>query len=96
MRFYHRTSLSPDDVLAKADRHFASMGTVAESGARTRTFSGSVGRISLDVRPEGGHYTRVTVETDKPYQGEAEKLAKGFFTAVHLEVHSAHVARGTY
>lgn len=96
MRFFHRTSLSPDEVLESADRHFSSMGTVAESGARTRTFTGSVGRISLNVEPEGGHYTRVTVETNNLCQGEAEKLAKGFLTAVHQKVHAAHVARGTH
>jgi hypothetical protein len=96
MRFYHRTSLPPEEVLAEADRYFESIGTPAESEARTRAFACSVGRISLDVRPEGGHYTRVTVETDQIYQGEAEKLAKGFFTTVHQKAHPAHVSRGAH
>ena len=96
MRFYHRTSLSPDEVLAEAERYFGSFGTLAESEARSRTFSGSVGRIFLAVRPEGGHYTRLTVETEHDFMGEAEKLAKGFFTTVHKVVHPAHVVRGVH
>ena len=96
MRFYHRTSLPPDDVLVAADQYFESIGTLAESEARARTFAGSVGRISLNVRPEGGHYTRVTVETDQLCHGEAEKLAKAFFTVMHKQVHPAHVSRGAH
>ena len=96
MRFYHRTSLPPDDVLAEADRYFESIGTLADSGERSRTFAGELGRISLAVRPEGGHYTRITVETDQTHEGEAEKLAKAFFTSVHMKVHPAHVARGAH
>lgn len=96
MRFYHRTSLSPDDVLAEAERYFGSFGTLAESEARSRMFTGSVGRISISVRPEGGHYTRVAVETGHDLMGEAEKLAKGFFTVVHQIVHPTHVARGVH
>ena len=96
MRSFHRTSLSPDEVLAQAEQHFASLGTVAEKGERTRAFAGAAGRISLEVHREGGHYTRVTVETDQPCQGEADKLAKGFLTAVHQKVHHSHVARGTH
>lgn len=96
MRFYHRTSLPPDDVLAEADRYFESIGTLADSGARSRTFAGAAGRISLAVRPEGGHYTRITVETDQAFQGEAEKQAKAFFTSVHTKAHPEHVARGAH
>ncbi len=96
MRFYHRTSLPPDDVLAEAERYFESIGTLAESEARARIFSGSLGRISLGVRPEGGHYTRVTLETDQPCQGEADKLAKGFFTTIHQKAHPDHLARGAH
>jgi len=90
MRYFHRTSLSPDVVLENADKHFVSMGTVAESGARKRTFKGVAGQISLHVEPEGGHYTRVTVETDHACQGEADKIAKGFLKAVHSKAHHAH------
>ena len=60
------------------------------------SFTGAAGRISLAVRPEGGHYTRITVETDKTCQGEVEKLAKAFFTPVHTKVHADHVVRGAH
>ncbi len=89
MRFYHRTSLSPDDVLSEADRYFSAMGTAAESGLRNRTFRSSTGQVLVDVRPEGGHYTRVAIETDQLCQGEVEKFAKGFFTVVHHKAHPA-------
>jgi hypothetical protein len=91
MRYFHRTSLSPDEVLENADKHFASMGAVAESGARSRTFKGTVGQITLHVEPEGGHYTRVTVEIDQRCQGEADKFVKSFFKVVHSKAHAAHV-----
>ena len=42
MRYFHRTSVSPDDVLENADKHFVSMGTVAESGSRNRVYKGAV------------------------------------------------------
>jgi hypothetical protein len=96
MRFYHRTSLAPDQVLAEADRYFESIGALSDSGERSRTFAGEVGNFSVSVRPEGGHYTRITIDTGRPTQGEAEKLAKGFFTSVHMKVHPDHVARGAH
>jgi hypothetical protein len=96
MRFFHRTSLSPDEVLAQAEEHFAPLGTVTDSGGGTRTITGAVGTISLEVHREGGHYTRVSIQTDQPCQGEADKLAKGFLTAVHQKVHTSHIARGTH
>jgi hypothetical protein len=96
MRFYHRTSLPPDDVLAEADQYFESIGTLAESEVRARTFAGSTGRFSLEVRPEGGHYTRVTIETDQTCHGEADNVAKAFFTTLHKKVHPDHVVRGAH
>ena len=90
MRYFHRTAVSPDDVLENADKHFVSMGTVAESGSRNRVYKGAVGQISLHVAPEGGHYTRVTVETDHEFKGEADKVAQGFFKSLHSKAHAAH------
>jgi hypothetical protein len=88
--------MSPDDVLTEAERYFESFGALTDSAARSRTFSGSLGQLSLGVRPEGGHYTRVTIETDSLCHGEAEKTAKAFFTTVHTKVHPDHVARGAH
>ncbi len=96
MRYFHRTSLSPDDVLAEADSYFSKFGSVEKSDKRGRVFGGSMGKVSLVVQPEGGHYTRVTLDTDGSNEGEFEKVSKRFFTSVHGKAHPAHVPRGRY
>jgi hypothetical protein len=65
MRYFHRTSLSPDLVLEEADKYFPARVNLTDSGRRHRSYAGSVGSISLRVEAEGGHYTLVTVETDQ-------------------------------
>ena len=72
MRYYHRTSLSPDEVLEFADAHFVSMGTVAESGARNRVFKGAAGQLSLHVEPEA------RVDIARAAQGD-------FFISIHAD-----------
>jgi len=96
MRYFHRTSLPPDDVLAEADRYFGERFERLESGDRNRTYSGTVGRIGLTVRAEAGHYTLITLTTDQVGESEADKHAKRFLTEVHTRVDSGHVARGAY
>lgn len=96
MRYFHRTSLPPDDVLEEADRYFSQFGNTQTSDVRTRVFTGATGSISLSALPEGGHYTRVTVETDGMNEGETEKLSRRFFTTVHNKAHAGHVPRGGY
>ncbi len=96
MRYFHRTSLPPDDVLAEADRYFGGRLEPLESGDRNRTYSGTVGRIELTVRAEAGHYTLITLKTDQVGESEADKHAKRFLTEVHTRVDSRHVARGAY
>jgi hypothetical protein len=96
MRYFHRTSLPLDDVLAEADEYFGSRMTPGGSDARSRTWKGAVGQVDLRVEAEGGHYTLVTVATDQVGESEADKLAKGFLTRVHTKVDPRHVARGAY
>jgi hypothetical protein len=96
MRYFHRTSLAPDEVLAEADRFFSARMSVAAAGKRRRVFSGSVGRISVQVGAEGGHYTLVTVETDQVGESEADKIAKRFLAVVHQRAHPEHQLRGAY
>ena len=96
MRYFHRTSLSPEDVLAEAERYFGGRLEQVESGDRSRTYSGAVGRIALVVRAEAGHYTLITLTTDQVGESEADKHAKRFLTEVHTRVHAGHVARGAY
>lgn len=96
MRYFHRTSLPLDGVLNEADRFFGARLEAVESGARTRTFAGTIGKITVKVEAEGGHYTLVTVSTDQVGESEADKLAKRFLTMVHKNVHPEHEVRGAY
>ncbi|MGD2136465.1 MAG: hypothetical protein PVF27_09905 [Gemmatimonadales bacterium] len=88
--------MSPNEVLAEADRHFGAVLEQTESGERSRTFVGIIGRIALAVQAEGGHYTLVTVSTDQPGESEADKLAKRFLAVVHTHKHAEHEVRGAY
>jgi len=96
MRYFHRTQISPDAVLEEADRYFPSRVGATESGDRNRVYAGTIGRISLHVEAEGGHYTLIKIETDQLGESEADKVAKRFITTVHQLAHGSHVARGAY
>jgi hypothetical protein len=96
MRYFHRTSLPPDEVLAEADRYFGARLETVESASRRRTYAGAVGRIALRVEAEGGHYTLITLSTDQVGESEADKVAKRFLTVMHRRVKPTHVARGAY
>ena len=61
MRYFHRTSVTPDDVLQEADRYFGALLAPDRPGPRRRSYAGRTGRLSVDVRAEGGHYTLITV-----------------------------------
>jgi hypothetical protein len=50
----------------------------------------------VQVEAEGGHYTRITVETNQPGESEADKLAKRFLTLVHTMAEPSHAPRGAY
>jgi hypothetical protein len=96
MKYFHRTHLPPDAVLAGAARYFGGSLTQVEEQPRRRLFAGSIGRISVTVQAEGGHYTLVTVETDQVGESEADKLAKRFLTMVHTMAEPTHRPIGAY
>jgi hypothetical protein len=96
MRYFHRTSLRPDDVLALADTFFGSRAQTLATVGRRRTVRHAAGTVTIDVRVEGGHYTLVTVTTDQLGESEVDKLAKGFLAVVHAAVHPQHEVRGAY
>ena len=96
MRYFHRTSVGPDAVLQAATAFFGTRLTPLEEAVRRRRFTGAVGKLSVAVVAEGGHYTRVTVETDQPGESELDKLAKRFLTTVHAKADATHVVRGAY
>ena len=68
----------------------------AGAAARSQSYGGTMGKVTIDVAAEGGHYTRVTVTTDQMGESEIDKLAKRFLGLVHREVEPAHVVRGAY
>jgi hypothetical protein len=96
MRYFHRTPLPLNDVLAVADAYFgARMQTVATEG-RHRAYRHPGGNVTVDVRVEGGHYTHVTVATDQVGESEVDKLAKRFLGTVHAKADPRHELRGAY
>ena len=96
MKYFHRTHLPPGEVLADASRFFGGNLAPMEEEPRRRQYAGSIGRISVSVQAEGGHYTLVTVETNQVGESEADKLAKRFLTLVHTRAEPGHRPIGAY
>jgi hypothetical protein len=96
MKYFHRTHLSPEEVLAGATQFLGATLAPVEEGPRRRQFAGSIGKIGVSVQAEGGHYTLVTVETNQVGESEADKLAKRFLTLVHTRAEPGHRPIGAY
>jgi hypothetical protein len=96
MKYFHRTPVSPDAVLARATAFFGTRLGPAEELPRRRRFAGTIGQISVSAQAEGGHYTLVTVETNQVGESEADKLAKRFLTVVHTMAEPTHRPIGAY
>ena len=96
MKYFHRTHLAPDAVIARANAFFGARLAPTEEAPRRRRFSGTIGQVAVTVQAEGGHYTLVTIDTNQPGESEADKLAKRFLTVVHTMADPAHAARGAY
>ena len=96
MKYFHRTSITPDAAVARAAEFFGARLTPVEEAPRRRRFGGTLGQLTVSVQAEGGHYTLVTIETDQPGESELDKLAKRFLTAVHTMADPAHEPRGAY
>ena len=96
MKYFHRTSVSPDEVIEAATRFFGAKLTPAAEELRGLEFAGSIGRIAVHVEAEGGHYTRVEVHTDQVGESEADKMAKRFLAEVHTLAEPRHSIRGAY
>jgi hypothetical protein len=96
MKYFHRTHLPQARVLDHAQGWFGARLAPTEEGADRRRFAGAVGQVLVTVRPEGGHYTLVEVETNQPGESEVDKLAKRFLTLVHAAADPSHAVRGAY
>ena len=97
MRHFHRTHLVPSDVIELADAFFPALGLVqSAAGARERTFVGPLGTLALAVKPEGGHYTFVEVETDQMGESRLDRNVKKFFVRLHRKADPTHRLEAAY
>jgi hypothetical protein len=96
MKYFHRTSLPAVRVLDAARAFFGGRLAPAEETLRRRVYSGSLGRVAVSARAEGGHYTLVEVSTDQVGEAELDRLAKRFLAEVHRMVDAGHALRGAY
>lgn len=96
MRYFHRTTLSPEAALTQAKAFFGPRLAPADEAARRRTYAGPLGRVTIAARPEGGHYTFVEVATDQVGESELDRLAKRFLAELHRQVEPTHELRGAY
>ena len=96
MRYFHRTTLSPADVLAAARDYFGARLAPSEESPRRLGYRGTLGKVTVSARAEGGHYTFIDVVTDQMGESEIDKLAKRFLAEVHRKVEPAHELRGAY
>ncbi len=96
MKYFHRTSVAPDEVVARAAEYFGARFTPVHEGPRRRSFSGGPGNVTVTVEAEGGHYTLVTIATDQPAESEMDKFSKRFLGEVHVMAEPSHRLRGAY
>ena len=96
MKYFHRTHLPAEAVLARAATFFGARLTPVEELPRRRRFTGTIGQIGVTVQADGGHYTLVTVETNQVGESEADKLAKRFLTVFHTMAEPMHRPIGAY
>ena len=96
MKYFHRSHMAPDEVLARATEFFGARLAPAAEQPRRRDFTGPIGQIAVSVQAEGGHYTLITLDTNQVGESEADKLAKRFLTLLHTLEHPSHRPIGAY
>lgn len=97
MRHFFRTHLTPAAVIHAADAFFPALQLApSASAARSRTFGGSLGTLTLSAKPEGGHYTFVEAETDQMGESRLDRNVKRFFVTLHRQADPAHKLEAAY
>jgi len=97
MRHFFRTQTTPADVLRVADEFFPGLPLERSAHtARSRTFSGALGKLQLTVKKEGGHYTFVEIHTDQMGESRLDRNAKRFFVELHRKAHPTHKLAAAY
>ena len=97
MQHFFRTQLPPDDVMAEADAFFPTIPLNASGkGSRERTYVGTLGSVTLRIRPEGGHYTFVQADTDQMGESRLDRNVKKFFVRLHRRADPNHRLAAAY
>lgn len=97
MRHFFRTQLAPVDVLRVADEFFPTLPLERTAHtARSRTYSGLLGTLTLTVRMEGGHYTFVQIQTDQIGESRLDRNAKRYFVRLHRVADPSHRLEAAY
>jgi len=97
MRHFHRTHILPAEALAVADEFFATLGLQRTAAPeRARTYTGALGTMTLKVRPEGGHYTFIEIETDQTGESRLDRNVKRYFVKVHRTADPTHRLTAAY
>ena len=97
MRHFYRTHLIPVDVLTAADEFFPTLQlSTTATAPRARSYSGELGSMHLKVKPEGGHYTFVEVETDQMGESRMDRNVKKFFVGLHRDEDPSHALGANY
>src|SRR3989442_4777761 len=85
MKYFHRTTLSPDAALDAAKGFFGSRMAPAEESPRRRALAGPLGKVTVAARAEGGHYTFIEVGTDQVGESEIDRLARRLLAELHRQ-----------
>ncbi len=97
MIHFHRTTISTADALAVADSFFPTIGLLpTSSGERSRSFSGPLGQLRIDVRVEGGHYTFVEGHTDQVGESRLDRNVKRYFGYLHKRANPKDFLKAAY
>lgn len=97
MKHFFRSGLHPDDVLRHADAFFPTIGLTRTAGAaRSRTFAGELGELSLSVKMEGGHATFVEAHTDQMGESRLDRNVKKYFVQLHKTADPSHALDAAY
>lgn len=97
MRHFHRTHITPAQVLTAADAYFTALGLEPTlSLPRSRTYVGALGTLELTVRMEGGHYTLVEATTDQMGESRLDRNVKRYFVRIHQQAEPSHTLDAAY
>jgi hypothetical protein len=97
VRHFFRCPLHPEQVLTSADAFFPTIGlSMTSSQPRTRTYSGSLGSLTVRVRMEGGHYTFVEADTDQMGESRLDRNVKRYFVQLHKLSEPTHTLDAAY